>query len=426
MSDRCFMLSKSIVNNIHKTAFHNFFQDKKIATKFTNNGQDIEYFISDMVNNGELSIEDLNEFLFEALFYGYHKDVFIWNICDEGSIVDDEKNLEEALLEEYGVSSLNYNRITHTFFNTTDIKEKLVAVKLYKTSEKVNKLRFIFAKEIKLISGKDDNKSEVQTHSYIPIEVNLDRQLIISKGYDKSYVIEKKDKYDSLIWHFTEKIKNTLDIETCIFGEDHSKATYSMCESLVEDVFAKILENKKDRLNDMIKELSEKVELEININDIEKKKLSNNIFNIEDNINKMIEHALVSDYFCYFKLSDSISDFIGLVTYIKFNDETNVKAVIKGQNSSTPVFDSDAFMGLRGSIKNAECLKELTIIWNNKGAPLRVKYDAGDLEVLKIHFYKKYSEGDFYYALDKYKEFESCLLESIQAMDRETAEIVDI
>ncbi|AFS78112.1 hypothetical protein Curi_c10980 [Gottschalkia acidurici 9a] len=386
-------------------------------SKYEEQGQEISYFISDMLNKGALDINNLNDFLFDALFYGYHKEIFIWNIADVGNIVDNEEILEQILKENYDISGLNHNEISSTFFSKSEEKkEKMVAIKIYKVEQRIVKVRIIFATEIITISG----GSPLETQSYIPIEINLDKKMIITKAYRKYNVLDEKFRYNSLILYFTNKIKNVLNISTEIFGKDHRRAIYFMCKSLVDEVFEKISGDKESRVDDAIEECSRTLEDAINISDIKVKIQQNNIFDIKSSINKMIQHILVSNFFYHFKLDEEISKFNGLVTYIKFNDGT-VNAVVKGENSYKSVFISDAFMGLRKSMENKGSLNKLTLIWNISNSPWKVTYDTGDVELLKMQFYTKYDEGEFYYALDRYKEFESSLLDSLQTVDRKAS-----
>lgn len=397
-----YVFSGSILSNIHKNKVYEFIRRKNLNRRYSDSGKNVEYFISEIINSGELSIEDLNEFLFEALFFGYHKDIFIRKIKKSNEILQNERNLKQILKNEYGIEELNYNEIATPLTNMDDEEENLVAFKIIKIDGKIEKLQMLYVKRIEL---ENRDKTIVKSLSYIPVEIDIKLGIIIVKTYDKSKVKKDEYKYDVLANKVMGKVISIFNIEKCYYNDEHKQRLYEICKKIVDDMFEKMIGTSANQICETLDAVSSNIEKELNIIDIENKKQNNNIFDIKNTLEHMVENILISDYCYSFRLEKELAKIKGIVTYIKFNDETNVNAVIKGESYQKPVFDSDAFMGLRKSIENSQNINELIVIWNYNGKELRVRYDAKNYEYLKVHMYKGYDEGDFNYAIEKYRSF---------------------
>lgn len=115
---------------------------------------------------------------------------------------------------------------------------------------------------------------------------------------------------------------------------------YKICQELYAQVYNKMVFRKPQGIDEAVKNVSNILNNVLNIENLELKKQSNNIFNMNDNISKIVEHLLLSDILFSTSDSEIIDGIDGFVTYIRFNDGNNVSARLKGENCIDPIFDS--------------------------------------------------------------------------------------
>lgn len=63
-------ISRSIVLNVGEDVIKNFLNDKDVSKKKLLNGQNMEMLISDLIDNKNLKVKDINDFFFEELMFG--------------------------------------------------------------------------------------------------------------------------------------------------------------------------------------------------------------------------------------------------------------------------------------------------------------------------------------------------------------------
>lgn len=105
-----------------------------------------------------------------------------------------------------------------------------------------------------------------------------------------------------------------------------------------------------------------------------------------------------------------------IITYLKFNDGTNVNATVRGENYKKCIFSSEAFMGLRSSIENVKSIVEMQIAYKKRKATVRVKYNASNYEYLNMHFYSEYEMEELDNAWERYKYYERNSFEEVTAV----------
>lgn len=71
--NRKFELSEQITNNILKEEQNAFIVEHKLSVDYSHSGKSFNFFIQD----GRLKKYELDEFLFESLFYGYQRETYI-------------------------------------------------------------------------------------------------------------------------------------------------------------------------------------------------------------------------------------------------------------------------------------------------------------------------------------------------------------
>ncbi|HAT4148259.1 TPA: hypothetical protein I9Z74_000670, partial [Clostridium perfringens] len=197
-----YFLVGTITNNITKTSLREF--AKNLNEDDYDASLDMKDYISKLVNEGRLKISVLNNYLFEELFFGQHKDVYIHEIYNFNNDILFKKNLDKIINDNYDGNS-EFNRIAETLLSNENERLELVACKT-KTNienEEINNIKLLFAYRIKRIN---DKGSIIEEHSYIPIEVDLKRNLLISKVVPKTKLYKDNYKPEVLYERYTEKV----------------------------------------------------------------------------------------------------------------------------------------------------------------------------------------------------------------------------
>lgn len=410
-----YFLVGTITNNITKTSLREF--AKNLNEDDYDASIDMKDYISKLVNEGRLKISVLNNYLFEELFFGQHKDVYIHEIYNFNNDILFKKNLDKIINDNYDGNS-EFNRIAETLLSNENERLELVACKT-KTNienEEINNIKLLFAYRIKRIN---DKGSIIEEHSYIPIEVDLKRNLLISKVVPKTKLYKDNYKPEVLYERYTEKVMKMFDIEINSYYNNNKIALYNMSEGLYKQIYNKMMLKKSDNLGQIIECFCDEIIKELNIEKISEKKKTNNIFDIKYSINKYFDQLLITDILKNRKFGiDAMEDIDGLVTYIRFNDGSNVSAKVSGENYRASIYTSETYMALRDPIENANKISEIKVIWILKDKDLRIKYNTKSCEYLYMHFYKNFSEEDFKYGYKKYKEYESISISKVDRMAR--------
>jgi hypothetical protein len=67
--ERIYVFPRQISDNIHEDSMAKFLSGYKKYSEFVNTGGSINDFIGDLINEGKITHEGLNDFLFNELFY---------------------------------------------------------------------------------------------------------------------------------------------------------------------------------------------------------------------------------------------------------------------------------------------------------------------------------------------------------------------
>ena len=394
-------LSHEITRNILKQDQNRFLTEQHLMADYSRSGKDFNYFVNECLDKGDLKVYDVDQFLLECLFYGYHRETYIYNVSKQKGSKTNADNILEIIRGKYSyVSDLKFNelmkRVSH--------REELVVVDAVfgQDLKCVSKLKFIFKKGIQVITKQGD----VEMLSYIPIEWDLINGTIIVKIAPRRRLVDKNMRPECLNKYFVEVLRKMFDFDIFPFGNTHKQAICDMSKALYAQVYQKMVVEKPQGLDDLVDEMAEKLRKNLGVEALELKQTVNNIFNISDNLHKQVENILISDIILGFEQGADLEGVEGVVTYLKFNDGKLISARLKGKDCHEPIFDSEAYMALRSAIENMHEVSKLVVIWLDKFDRLRVSYDATDCECLNIHFYKDLSKEEFEYGLQMYKKYE--------------------
>lgn len=411
-----YILQKSVTINITKESKDNFLKSKGLLKKFENMGLVFEDFIIESLNNNELLIDELNEYLFEELFFGQQRSTYVYKMFLYTKNIVNLEKLLEILNINFGFNKEYMLRITNVYSNNDDkVKRELVGYKIIKSygSNKVKKLRLLFSRKV-AVQLKNGTNTE---NSYIPVELDLEKNILIIKVNPKSKVITENSTPEELAIIYSKKIAKMFNIEFESFNHIHKETMYKMCQELYSQIYNKMVLTKPEGIESVIENIANILSGVLNIENLDIKKRINNIFDMNSSISKIIEHLLISDILISTTESEIINGIDGVVTYLRFNDGNNVSARLKGVNCTDPIFDSETFMALRAPIDNCKKIAILKVIWFKNNKKLRLSYDTSNALCLNIHFYRNLEEGDFNYGLKKYFEYERKSFGEVKRMD---------
>ncbi|WP_291582193.1 hypothetical protein [Clostridium sp. UBA6640] len=417
VSEKIFVLQKSITKNIGETALGDFIKKEKMTTEYAKMGKGREEFISDMVNQGKIKRENLNEFLYKELFYGKQKANYIRKFSSCVTNLESETEVIDAVCKTYNVRSGDVNYIAMNFFIHGESIEALPLFKILKdkTTGKVKKIHFIFSERV----GRYTIKGAPPTyeHSFIPVEIDVEKKIMVIRVARKDKMVDDNQKYDMLQDKYSKKVIELLGLCVEIFVH-HKENLYKMMTYLVDQIFTEMCKSKPKEIGPIIKKLSADLLKKLNIDNWDKKKSKKNIFDLEQNIDRLIDHMLITDILYDRNIKDKLEGVDGIITYLKFSDGINLQAILSGENYTRAIYDSDAFMGLRRTIDNVKAVMEANVIWYNGTQIIRVKYDMSSPQYMFVFFYRYYNQGEFEYALGKYEEIESGDTDKVQKLDK--------
>lgn len=407
-----YALSTYISNNITKKSLKSF--AKSLNESDYKDGSNAKEYIERLINSKRLTIDGFNNYLFNELFYGQQKDVYVHKIHKYDYNIISEKKLSDIISKEYKGNS-NFNEISARVLSNEDERLELVACKTECNREngEVNNIKLLFAYKIAKTNNK---KLRIEEHSYVPVEIDLIRRLLITKVAPKTNLEKDAYKPDTLYEKYTDKIKKMFSIELNSYDISHKKALYNMSEVLYNQVYNKMISTKSNNLEKEIDKFCTVIDKEIKIKNIEEKKKNNNIFDINYSIKKFFNQLLITDILTTNDVEDNMNGIDGLVTYLRFNDGTNVSAKVRGENCRACIYTSETYLALRDPIENSNKISEMNVVWIGNNKDFRVKYATNSYYYLFMHFYEDFKKDDFNYGYSKYKEYESMGISEVRRM----------
>ncbi|MBK5241696.1 hypothetical protein [Clostridium sp.] len=417
-----YILTTLITNNINNGSLSNFLFKYQFHKEFIESGKKYEDYIAELINSGKISFQTFNDYLFNELSYGKQRETYVYKIHSFNNIIKDSNQLIEIMKSNYNINEIYYNKIATTYFSNDDEKKELVAFKIVPSfdDKTVSKIKLLFGYKVEVLDKDDIKQSE---HSYVAVEVDLDNKIVVIKVSPKAKVIQDRHKPDFLFRKYKEKVFSLFDIIVDAFNYTHKVVLYRMCEDLYSQIYRKMVSIKPVEVDTILDNTTKELMDTLKISAIEMKKTQNNIFDIKSSLVKLIEHLLISDIIYSKKLGEEIEGVDGFVTYLKFNDGTNVSARLRGENCKDPIFDSETYMALRSPIDNSKKISVLQVLWLSNGQDLRTCYDTNSSEFLNIHFFKNLSEKDFDYGYSRYTKYEQALSSKVLEVDKDDTEI---
>lgn len=401
-----FNLNNLVFENIQQSEWNNFFARKRKKSEYNKSGKKVYEYISYLINENKLEIEELNLFLERQLTFGKNRNTLICNI---GKVDLSFEYIKSKVENKFGI------KVESKYFNNLALERAnnigLLSI-VTDEYENVKRIKVIFIKELNVVRRYKNTlgileQQNVITNRYFPIEVDLEKGIIIAKARPTDYV---EGKSNIFLKEYIREVIDLLGVQTYIISDTYKKALYNICRDLLENT---IKEKSKYHLNELeldIENFSKKVE-EVFVGiglDIKKLKdsLSNrnkSIFDIKTQVSNSIENMILSNML--FKASMNKEGLDGIVSYIKFSDRKEVNAVIKTKKRKQSLIDSQTYLAMRRILMDCEMVEKVRVRWYKDKEEIDLYYDASELNFLEIHFYSNLFEEELNYAWEK---LESC------------------
>ena len=291
-------ISKSIIVNVEAKYIEQYLNKKGFIRSEEEAGQELKYWIDNLLSAGKINIEDFEEFLFEELFWGKRKTIHIYKL-DKVKGYKYPEDWENALNEYYNINSINFCDILGRIPNTTEPR-KIVAVQSEENQKgELTRIRLLFACFIQL-NGERGYKDSV---AYIPVELYFERKIMLVKAWTRQHIAHEEHKAENLLIHIKKLMCIEFKVEVKNFMSKHKKALFLMSKNLIDEAYSHVpAYNKIDYLVKDIKDF----EIEI-VNALPLKNvngdgngnylLDKGVMNFEAEIRNALECLAISDYF---------------------------------------------------------------------------------------------------------------------------------
>ena len=410
-------ISQSIIVNVEASYIEQYLNKKGLVRSTEELGQELKYWIDNLLSAGKINIVDFEQFLFNELFWGKRKTIHIYKL-DKVKEYKYPEDWENALNEHYNIHSINYCNILKMIPNTTEPR-KIVSVQSEENQKgELIRIRLLFACFIQL-NGERGYKDSV---AYIPVELDFERKIMIIKAWTRQHIAHEEHKAENLLDHIKKLMCIEFKVEIKNFMSRHKKVLFLMSKNLIDEAYSHVpAYNKIDYLVKDIKDF----EIEI-VNALPLKNvngdgngnylLDKGVMNFEAEIRNALECLAISDYF-YNKNFDEIWN-LGLeavVARVKFNDEEKVLTSLSGENTSAPIFCTKTFMALKNRMEETKQIEILWVTMERKRGNLNLKFDASNTEYLEmlIRYGIRFNERDMNSALEIYEKYEEKLSQQI-------------
>lgn len=403
MEDTVFLFSFLITENFDEKFKKKFLGRYRLCTEYERSGKRYNIFVQENIQNGKIEIDDLAEALYDDLLYGNQRLIRMYKICSFDKKMQSQDELLSRLQSYYPyVDTLDFNKIL--FQVADDEIDDLVGIRMTVgvNPSKIQKLNMIFSERCTV----SDHNGQHDEYSYITVDVDFAKKVLFIKVKPKTGVLQEDRKPAILMQRYFEKITRMFSMNYHDYINIHKSTLCNMNIDLYTQIYNKMVKTRPSKIDEYVIKVADEIIKKLQISNYKIKVAENNIFNIKDILQKMVEHVLISDIIYESKVGGTLEGVDGYVTYIKFNDGTNISARLRSKQFIDPIFSSEAFMALRSSIENAQQISELKVYWLNKFSGLRVSYNAIDPQYLEVLIYRHHKKEEFEYAIARYKECE--------------------
>lgn len=410
-------LSQSIITNTEASYIETYLKKKGFTRTDEEKGQELKYWVDNLLREKKINVEEFEEFLFSELFWGKRKTIQIYKL-DKIKDYKYPLDWELPLEEKYNIDSINFCDILGSIPNNEEPR-KIVSVRSEENMKgELTRIRLLFACYIQ-INGDRGYKDSV---AYIPVEIDFSRKIMLIKAWTRQQIAHEEHKAENLMIHIKNLMGIQFKVVTRNYMTEHKKVLFLMSKSLIYEAYSHVpTYNEIENIDGVIKKFVEKTLgglslRNVSINEKGKHVLSEGVMDFEAEIRNVLEALTISDYFFDRDFNEIWK--MGLeavVARVKFNDEEKVLTSLSGENTSTPIFCTKTFMSLKNRMEESERIETLWITMDRKKGNLNLKFDASNMEYLEIliKYGIRFNEADMNSALEIYEKYETKLNQQI-------------
>lgn len=379
-------LSQSIIVNVGEEYIETYLKNKRLIRTEEENSQGLKYWVDSLLDKGKINVEEFEKFLFDELFWGKRKTIWVYKL-DKIKDYKYPEDWKEPLDIQYSITSINFCNILCNIPNKE--KQRKIAAVYSEGNAKgeLTRIKILFACYIQ-INEKNGYKDSV---AYIPVELDFSRKIMIMKAWRRQQIAHDKHKAEKLMLHIKELMESEFKVRTRNYDMEHKTVLFHMSKNLIQKAYCCVPNyNEIRKIDTIVMDFIEETLGKLSLRNVEITKngtctLMDGVMDFEAEIKNVIEALTISDYF-FDRDFNEIWE-MGLeavVTRIKFNDEERVLTSLSGENTSMPIFCTKTFMSLKNRMEAAERVETLWIAMNRKKGNLNLKFDASNMEYLEI------------------------------------------
>lgn len=407
-------LSASVIVNVEASYIETYLKQKGFSRNEEQKGQKLQYWVDKLMQDKKIDIPDFENFLFEELFWGKRKHLRIYKLETVKNIKFSNDWLEK-LQEKYNVNSLNFVSILDTFVTAQNNKKIAAIISEENYKGELTRLQILFVVYAQVY----EEQQFKDTSAYIPVDIDFEKKSMIIKAWNRNGLVEG-NRPDTIMDNIKKIMSLSFDVKTKNFQFRHKKVLYNMSQGLIGDIYVKIPAfNEISELKETIKKFEQNVFASLSLEHVreEKKegtenrlKLEEGVLDFEDEIHKVVEKLVVSDYFYDMPYEEVWNMGIDtIISKIRFNDVEHVLTSLNGDDTEMPIFCTKTFMALKKSIEDAKLVERLWIVKNRIRGKLGLKFDATKEEYLEILILShiRFKQDDLTTAMEIYRKYGS-------------------
>lgn len=189
-------LSQSIIINVEESYIQSYLKKKGFIQTDEEKGQELKYWVDNLLKDKKINVEEFEEFLFNELFWGKRKTIRVYKL-DKVRNYKYPGDWEYPLEEKYNVDSINFSNILGMIPNREETR-KIVAIRSEENIKgELTRIRLLFACYIQ-INGDRGYKDSV---SYIPVEIDFNKKIMLIKAWTRQQIVHEEHKADNLMEH---------------------------------------------------------------------------------------------------------------------------------------------------------------------------------------------------------------------------------
>ena len=403
-------LSQSIITNVEESYIQLYLKKKGFVQTDEEKGQELKYWVDNLLKDKKINVEEFEEFLFNELFWGKRKTIRVYKL-DKVKNYKYPGDWELPLEEKYNVVSINFSDILGMIPNCEETR-KIVAIRSEENIKgELTRIRLLFACYIQ-INGARGYKDSV---SYIPVEIDFNKKIMLIKAWTRQQIAHEEHKADNLMEHIKKIMGIEFKVTTKNYMSEHKKILFLMSKSLIYEAYSHVpTYNEINNIEGSIKKFVEETLGGLSLRNVKPNGngqhiLAEGVMDFEAEIRNVLEGLAISDYF-FDRNFDEIwkMGLEAVVARVKFNDEEKVLTSLSGENTTTPIFCTKTFMSLKNRMEESERIETLWITMDRKRGNLNLKFDASNMEYMEIliKYGIRFNEADMNSALEIYEKYE--------------------